>query len=47
MSLGLRVEGIDELDLEEKRKAILDDLEAGRIHAQEAVELLRKLKVGE
>lgn len=47
MSLGLRVEGVDELDLEEKRKAILDDLEAGRIHAQEAVELLRKLKVGE
>ena len=46
-SLGLRAEGIDEIDQDEKRQAILDDLEAGRIGTQEAVELLRKLKAGD
>ena len=37
----------EDAELLDQRKAILDDLEAGRISAQEAAELLRGLRVGD
>ncbi|HOL13236.1 MAG TPA: DUF2089 domain-containing protein [Bacillota bacterium] len=37
----------EDAELLDQRKAILDDLEAGRISAQEAADLLRGLRVGD
>ncbi len=46
-NLGIRPEASEDSEIDEKRKAILDDLETGRLSAQEAVELLRKIKAGD